>query len=181
MEEAGRATLDAGGSVAFGPQPTSGGSWSWSGPNSFSATTREVTLTNVQVSQSGNYVATYTNVGGCTSTLTFSLTVNSIGQTPFGGSARAIPGTIEAEDFDNGGEGTAFHDNDASNNGGQYRTSEGVDIEACSEGGYCVGWTNAGEWLEYSVNVSAAGNYDIAVRCAVCVGCTVRLEFDGVD
>lgn len=175
------ATLDAGGSVAFGPQPTSGGSWSWSGPNSFSATTREVTLTNVQVSQSGNYVATYTNVGGCTSTQTFSLTVNSIGQTPFGGSARAIPGTIEAEDFDNGGEGTAFHDNDASNNGGQYRTSEGVDIEACSEGGYSVGWTNAGEWLEYSVNVSAAGNYDIAVRVAGAVGGTVRLEFDGVD
>ncbi|MBN1599378.1 MAG: hypothetical protein JW894_13880, partial [Bacteroidales bacterium] len=58
-------------------------------------------------------------------------------QTPYNG-VIAIPGTVEAENYDNGGEGVAYHDNDASNNGGQYRTSEGVDIEACSEGGYNV-------------------------------------------
>ena len=71
------ASLTAGGSVAFGPQPTTGGSWSWSGPNGYSATTREITLTNVQTNQSGNYVATYTNDSGCQSTQTFSLTVNA--------------------------------------------------------------------------------------------------------
>ena len=61
----------------FGPQPTTGGSWSWSGPNNFSATTREVFMSNLQVSQAGNYVATYTNSGGCQSTQTFSITVTS--------------------------------------------------------------------------------------------------------
>ena len=41
-----------------------------------------------------------------------------------------------------------------------------VDIEAASSGGYDVGWLAAGEWLKYSVNVSAAGNYTAQVRVA---------------
>ncbi|MBL6449657.1 cellulase family glycosylhydrolase [Fulvivirga sp. 29W222] len=69
-------TLDAGGSIKFGPWPTQGGSWSWSGPNSFSANTREVTISNIQPSQAGDYVATYTNAQGCNSTHTFKVTVN---------------------------------------------------------------------------------------------------------
>ncbi|UII34507.1 cellulase family glycosylhydrolase [Fulvivirga ulvae] len=71
------ANLDAGGSVKFGPQPTRGGSWSWRGPNSFSATTREVTIANIQSNQAGDYVATYTNTAGCSSTNTFKVTINS--------------------------------------------------------------------------------------------------------
>ncbi len=69
------ASLTAGGSVKFGPQPVNGGSWSWSGPNGFSASTREVTISNIQANQTGDYVATYTNSGGCQSTQTFSITV----------------------------------------------------------------------------------------------------------
>ncbi|HYC86873.1 MAG TPA: alpha-amylase family glycosyl hydrolase [Chryseosolibacter sp.] len=70
------ATLTAGGSVTFGPQPLTGGSWSWTGPNGYSASTREITLSNVQTNQSGNYTATYTNASGCPSNHTFTLTVN---------------------------------------------------------------------------------------------------------
>jgi hypothetical protein len=69
------ASVAPGGSVMFGPQPTTGGSWSWSGPNNFSATTREVIISNIQSAQAGNYVATYTNANGCRSTQTFTLTV----------------------------------------------------------------------------------------------------------
>ena len=69
------ATVAQGGSVMFGPQPVTGGSWSWSGPNNFNATTREVTISNIQANQAGNYVATYTNSGGCQSTQTFNVTV----------------------------------------------------------------------------------------------------------
>jgi xyloglucan-specific exo-beta-1,4-glucanase len=72
------AAAAAGGSVMFGPQPVSGGSWSWSGPNGFSANTREVYISNIQANQAGNYVATYTNSGGCQSTQTFSVTVSSV-------------------------------------------------------------------------------------------------------
>jgi hypothetical protein len=66
-------TVNAGSTVKLGPQPTTGGSWSWSGPNGFTAATREVTLSNLQSSQAGNYVATYTNTGGCKSTKAFSI------------------------------------------------------------------------------------------------------------
>jgi xyloglucan-specific exo-beta-1,4-glucanase len=74
-QQAANATVASGGSVMFGPQPTTGGSWSWSGPNNFSATTREILLSNIQVTQAGNYVATYTNSGGCQSRQTFTVTV----------------------------------------------------------------------------------------------------------
>jgi len=75
------ASLAAGGSVILGPQPLSGGSWSWSGPGGFSAATREITLSSIQTSQAGNYVATYTNPSGCTSTQTFTITVTGGGTT----------------------------------------------------------------------------------------------------
>lgn len=69
------ASLAAGGTVKFGPQPTSGGSWSWSGPNGFNSTSREVTISNIQANQAGNYVSTYTNSCGSKSTKTFTVTV----------------------------------------------------------------------------------------------------------
>jgi glycosidase len=70
------ATLTAGGSVLLGPQPLSGGTWSWSGPNGFSSTSREVVFSNMQTNQSGNYIATHNNAAGCQSAHTFSITVN---------------------------------------------------------------------------------------------------------
>jgi len=103
-------------------------------------------------------------------------------QTPYGGTPWAIPGTIEAENFDNGGEGIAYHDADANNNGGQGRTGDGVDTENCSAGGLNVGWTSAGEWLEYTVNVASAGTYDFNFRVAsINSGGTFHVEFDGVN
>jgi xyloglucan-specific exo-beta-1,4-glucanase len=74
-QQTANASLAAGGSVMFGPQPVTGGSWSWSGPNNFSAATREAGVSNIQFNQAGNYVATYTNSGGCKSTQTFNVTV----------------------------------------------------------------------------------------------------------
>jgi hypothetical protein len=60
---------------------------------------------------------------------------------------------LQLEDFDNGGEGVAYRDNDATNSGGAYRTNAGVDIENGTTGVTNVGWTNAGEWMEYTCNV----------------------------
>jgi len=91
-----------------------------------------------------------------------------------------IPGTIEIENFNKGGQGNAYFDTDASNNGGQYRTSENVDIENCGEGGYNVGWIVAGEWMEYLVNVSKTATYDFVLRTASATdGNQFHLDVDG--
>ncbi len=96
---------------------------------------------------------------------------------PYGGSAKQIPGIIQAEDYDTGGEGFGFHDASLANEGGQYRTEESVDIEVCTEGGYNVGWTSAGEWLSYTVNVDSAMNYDLDVRAAVNAASKINITF----
>ncbi|HEX8914855.1 MAG TPA: carbohydrate-binding protein, partial [Humisphaera sp.] len=104
-------------------------------------------------------------------------------QTPYGGTSWAVPGQIEAENFDNGGEGVAYHDVDATNLGGQYR-STGVDLESVADAGAGVGVGHiaAGEWLEYTVNVAAAGTYDLGLRFASgSAGGTAHLEVDGAD
>ena len=95
-------------------------------------------------------------------------------------SAKAIPGTIEAEDFDNGANGATYWDSSAGNSGGQYRSTD-VDVEACSAGGYNVGWIASGEWLNYTVNVSAAGTYQLDFRVAAPSGGTLHVEFGGQD
>jgi hypothetical protein len=78
-----------------------------------------------------------------------------------------LPGRIQVEDYMTGGEGVGYHDADAGNTGGAYRT-DNVDIQACTDvgGGYNVGWTVAGEWLAFNVNVSAAGQYTLTARMA---------------
>lgn len=73
--------------------------------------------------------------------------------TPFKNQPIALPGIVEAEDFDKGANGVAYSDTDNSNTGGKYRTDSGVDIDNTTDGGYFVGWTSAGEWLEYTVKV----------------------------
>ncbi len=101
--------------------------------------------------------------------------------TPYSGTAIALPGTIQAEDFDNGGEGIAYHDTDTTNAGGAYRQA-GVDLEAASDGGYDVGWVNPGEWLAYSVKVQTAGSYLLEARVASpSQGGTFHVEMGGTN
>jgi len=112
----------------------------------------------------------------------FSVAGAAPAQAPYGGSAVGLPGTVQAENFDTGGQNVAYYDATSDNRGGQYRPSEAVDIEACAEGGFNVGWNTAGEWLEYTVNVSAAGSYLLDVRVASNgSGGTFHIEFGGVN
>jgi hypothetical protein len=99
---------------------------------------------------------------------------------PFSGSPAPIPGQIDAANFDNGGEGVAYHDSSAGNSGGQYRQTD-VDIEASSEGGFDVGWTTAGEWLNYTVNVAQAGSYTVQLRVASPGGASLHLGFNSAS
>jgi hypothetical protein len=62
--------------VDLGPQPSSGGSWAWTGPNGFTSTSREID--NIALSAGANvYTATYTNSCGAKSTQAFTITVTS--------------------------------------------------------------------------------------------------------
>lgn len=82
-------------------------------------------------------------------------------RTPYNG-VKEIPGIIECEDFDGGAEGMSFHDSDNVNEGDvkNYRTdSGGVDLVK-GNGGTVIGYTAQGEWLEYTINVNQAGEYE---------------------
>jgi endonuclease/exonuclease/phosphatase family metal-dependent hydrolase len=97
-------------------------------------------------------------------------------QTPFKGSPLALPGTISAADFDNGGQGIAYGDGTSGNSGSVYRNTD-VDLQGASIGGYNVGWTTAGEWLQYTVNVAATGTYNVSLRVAA--QSSSSIEFSG--
>ena len=130
-------------------------------------------------------VAKAVDDAGSFSTDTVEVTVGEgCGQEPYLGSPFVLPARIEAEDFDIGGEGVAYHDSYAGNNGGQYRLEEHVDIETCYDvgGGYNAGWITQGEWLEYTVHVPVAGQYTIETRVSsLSVVGVFHLEFMGQD
>ncbi len=89
-----------------------------------------------------------------------------------------IPGTIQAEDYNRGGEWVAYHDTTPGNRGGAYRQDD-VDIE--TTGGITnVGWVLDGEFLTYNATVVAAGNYTMTASMASPnSGRTVALSVDG--
>lgn len=92
-------------------------------------------------------------------------------QGPYGGAPIAIPGRIQAELFDEGGNGFAYNDNSPGSSVTpvvNFRPEEDVDIENCTDAGagYNVGFAMAGEWLEYTIDVKSAGKYDLDLRVA---------------
>ncbi|MGE4183269.1 MAG: carbohydrate-binding domain-containing protein, partial [Limisphaerales bacterium] len=91
---------------------------------------------------------------------------------------------IEAENFDEGGQGLAYHETTPQNAGGAYR-AEAVDVFATTDsgGGHTVAWTAVGEWLDYTIRVEQAGSYRLRARAArgQSGARTVRFLFDGVD
>ena len=119
--------------------------------------------------------------------------VNSPGTTPpplignpYYGTPQPAPGTIQAEDFDFGGEGQGYHDTTTGNIGGKYRTLEDVDIERTTDagGGFNVGWLGAGEWMEYTIDVPSVGSGDYLLTTRVATpnsGGAFYVAFDGVN
>ncbi len=106
-------------------------------------------------------------------------------QLPYGGTAAAIPGTIEAGKYDifEGGKGQNISYLDmTSANLGDFRMDESVDAASNTAEGATVGWINSGEWLEYTVNVAQTGLYSFAFRYAsgnASGGGPFHLELDG--
>ena len=108
----------------------------------------------------GVVVATYVDFTGKVNALNIKVVVSNHGK-PFNG-PKDVPGIIEAEDFDLGGEGLTYHDSDdiSEGDGSSYRSDGGsVDLVKVN-GGYAVGYTAVDEWLEYTINVTKEGKYE---------------------
>src|SRR5262245_10470856 len=97
----------------------------------------------------------------------FAIVCTAVGGAPSkaNGQPLQLPGTIQAEDFDEGAKDVAYSDSTAGNAGKVYRSTD-VDIELTDDtgGGFNLGWVSAGEWLTYTVNVASAGTYELEAR-----------------
>jgi hypothetical protein len=112
--------------------------------------------------------------------------------TPFNG-PHSIPCVIEAEDFDNGGDGIAWHDNDAGLAGGNMNEAYGritdemgntidVELETYNNSGVInVCWIRGGEWLNYTVEAPATGLYDFFFTLGVGSSPNIKLSVNGQD
>ena len=130
--------------------------------------------------------------------------------TPFADSkytagAQKIPGKVMCAYYDLGGEGVAYHDNDAKNNGSgglnpldgkylnEFRASEGVDISYTKDAAdfwegeavqppkdmLYVGWTDPGEWINYTVDVAEDGDYSLDILYTSNKGGELSLDVNG--
>ncbi len=125
------------------------------------------------------------------------------------GGPQKIPGRVQCAYYDRGGEGVAYHDSDAKNNGSgalnpadgtylnQFRMNEGVDISYTKfhdqiddspfnvvlppENQLYVGWTEPGEWINITVLVARAGIYVADLLYTSNRGGTISLDVNGKD
>lgn len=118
---------------------------------------------------------------------------------------QTIPGKIQCELYDKGGESVSYHDVDSINNGSgklnpangnflnEFRMKEGVDISYTKTGGIdnnpfnrsepelnnlYVGWTQPGEWINYTVKVTRAGAYRVALKYTANGDGAIGLDID---
>lgn len=75
-EESTDLNVKVGETVQFGPHPWDGKDWKWAGPDDFSATTREVTLKNLDGTKSGYYTVSYIYSPGCETKVKYKLVVD---------------------------------------------------------------------------------------------------------
>ncbi len=140
------------------------------------------TASNLQIGIHNFYAKIY---DGAKYSVTNSAQVMVGNQLPYGGTAAAIPGIIEAGKYDvfEGGKGQNICYLDlTSANAGDFRMDESVDASSASNEGAIVSHIAAGEWMAYTVNVAQSGLYSFAFRYASgnsAGGGPLHLELDG--
>jgi hypothetical protein len=105
------------------------------------------------------------------------------GEAAFGGTAPQVPGTVQAADYDTGGQGVAYNVSSVNGTADSYR-SDGVDLEATSDttdttgagAGYDLGWTGGGQSFRYTITAAGAGTYTVGLRLASPSGVTDALH-----
>jgi hypothetical protein len=159
------------GSVAV---PNTGGYQTWTTVTaSVTLAAGQQTLTVDQDSNGWNlHYMTFASTGG-------GGTPPPTGDAPYGGTPAAVPGTVQAENYDTGGQGVAYNVDAVNGTANSYR-SDGVDLEATTDagGGYDLGWTAAGQWFNYTVDVATAGTYAVSLRLAAPTAVTNALQIN---
>jgi len=127
----------------------------------------------------------------------------------YSGGPQTIPGRVKCAYYDLGGEGVAYHDADAKNNGSgglnpangtylnEFRMNEGVDTSYTKfpdkdpidnnpfnlvepeKDQLYVGWTEPGEWFNMTVRVEKAGLYSLALTYTSNRGGSISFDLDG--
>jgi hypothetical protein len=90
---------------------------------------------------------------------------NTTASTTNSGTNAKIPGTVQAEAFDRGGEGIAYHNINIDTNAAPstLRANEAA-VELSTDGSATtVSTIRGGEWLRYSVTVATAGFYSVGL------------------
>ena len=121
----------------------------------------------VNISSTATLKAVGYESGDTTSAVASATYTISAVEGPFGGTPAAIPGTVQAENYDTGGQGVAYNVTSINGTDTSYR-SDAVDLEVTSDtgGGDDLGWTSSGQWFKYTVNVATAGTYTVSFRVA---------------
>ena len=141
-------------------------------------------------------------------TLCLLLTLFAGGSRPWQGKPQQIPGRVQCELYDEGGEGVAYHDSDSVNHGSgmlnpangkflnEFRMKEGVDISYTKSGDIdnnayslvkpemdqlYVGWTVPGEWINYTVSVAKPASYRVGLMYTANTDGAISLSVDGRD
>ena len=140
------------------------------GPPSGTFPRPTITYTNTGLANGATYyytVAAVNPTGTSAQSNQASASLGGTSEGPFGGTPAAIPGTVQAENYDTGGQGVAYNVTSTNGSANSYR-SDGIDLETTSDtgGGYDLGWTSAGQWFKYTVSVASAGTYSVAYRLA---------------
>lgn len=140
--------------------------------------TTQTTITELSAGTNYEFGVTAVDSAGNSSTAATVTQQTKNKQEPYNG-PHLLPGRLQAEDFDVGGEGIAYHDTGSGNNGGAYRDTS-VDIQSATHGGYNIGWIQEGEWWEYTVEVEEDGPTDLTARVASAMGGgAFHIEIDG--
>ncbi|WP_157856315.1 discoidin domain-containing protein [Actinacidiphila yeochonensis] len=137
-------------------------------PPFYPAPTGSATISGNTVSGLHSGATAYVNnSSGFTATLSGNTWGAAAPEGPYGGTAAAVPGTVQAENYDTGGQGVAYSVTSVNGQANGYR-ADGVDLETTSDsgGGYDLGWTGGGQWFRYTVNVATAGTYTVGLRVA---------------
>jgi len=144
--------------------------WTFAGGSPSSSLDENVTVTyNTPGTFEAKLEVTY--IDNTRDSKTFTIKVNGPdAPIPFSGTPVALPGVIEAENYDIGGQGIAYNDAEAENlaetaGSPTYRDDDGIDIEVGATITN-IGYSNAGEWANYTVSLASAGSYDFDFQVA---------------